>query len=103
MTDKERLIELLEQEKAFPRRLTDDERRERLADYLLENGVVLLPVPVGSPCKILKVIVGRKKIKRVEFEEAVVDKVCLLTKSKSGTQIMSTENVFPTGGNDGNG
>lgn len=45
---RERLIELLEQEKAFSRYMTDDERRERLADYLLENGVVVLPCKVGD-------------------------------------------------------
>jgi len=103
MTDKERLIELLEQEKAFSRCMTDDERRERLADFLLENGVIVLPVPVDSPCRIRKVIVGRKKIKRIDFEDAVVTGVGLFTKSKSGAQIMSMQNVFPTGGNSDNG
>ena len=48
MNDRERLIELLEQEKAFPRSLTDDERRGKLADYLLENGVIVLPCKVGD-------------------------------------------------------
>ncbi len=98
MTDKERLIELLEQEKAFSWYITDDERRERLADYLIENGVIVLPVPIGSPCRIRKLISGRKKINRVDFEEAVVKDICLLTKSKSGSQIMSVENVLPIGG-----
>lgn len=48
MTDRERLINLLEQEKAFSRYITDDERREQLADYLLENGVIVLPCKVGD-------------------------------------------------------
>lgn len=105
MTDKEWLIELIKNaEKAFSetgKPVLDIE--EYVADYLLENGVVVLPVPVGSPCKILKAITGRKKIKKVEFEDAVVDKVCLLTKNESGIQIMATENVFPIKGSDSNG
>ncbi len=54
MTDRERLIELLEQEKAFSRHLTDDERRGKLADYLLENGVIVLPCKVGDTVYELK-------------------------------------------------
>lgn len=46
MTDRERLIELLKEEKCFARYMTDDERREILADYLLSNGVVVLPCKV---------------------------------------------------------
>lgn len=53
MTDKERLIELLEQEKAFSRSLTDDERRERLADYLLESGVIVPPCKLGDKIYVL--------------------------------------------------
>lgn len=48
MTDREQLINLLEQEKAFSRYITDDERREQLADYLLENGVIVSPCKVGG-------------------------------------------------------
>lgn len=48
MTQKEKLMELLEEEKAMPRYLTDDERRERLANHLLENGVRVLRVETGS-------------------------------------------------------
>ncbi len=48
MTEREHLIDLLEQEKAFPRNITDDERRERLADFLLEHSVIVLPCKVGS-------------------------------------------------------
>ena len=48
MTQKEKLMELLEEEKSIPKYLTDDERRERLADHLLENGVVVPPVKVGD-------------------------------------------------------
>lgn len=65
-----------------------------IADYLIANGVVILPVPIGSPCKIRKVICDSKKISNVEIEEATVKGVCILTESKSGTQIMTAENVF---------
>ncbi len=54
MNDRERLIELLELEKAFSRYLTDDERRGKLADYLLENGVIVLPCKVGDTVYELK-------------------------------------------------
>lgn len=45
---KEKLIELLEAECGFSRYMTDDERREKLADHLLANGVVVLPFPIGT-------------------------------------------------------
>ena len=45
---KKRLIELLEEEKAFSRYMTDDERRAAVADFLLENGVLVPPCKVGD-------------------------------------------------------
>ena len=45
---RERLIELLEAELGFSRYMTDDERREKLADYLLANNVVVLPCNVND-------------------------------------------------------
>ena len=39
---------MLEEEKAFSRYMTDDERREKLADHLLANGVIVPPVAVGD-------------------------------------------------------
>ena len=48
MTERERLLELLEDEKGFSRWLTDDERRENLVDHLLEHGVIVPPVKVGD-------------------------------------------------------
>lgn len=50
MNQKEKLIELLEEENAFSRYITDDERRELLADYLLSNGVIVLPCK-PLPCE----------------------------------------------------
>lgn len=47
---KDRLIELLEAEGGFPRYMTDDERRAKLADYLLENGVIVPLVRLGQAC-----------------------------------------------------
>lgn len=54
MTERERLIELLEQENAFSRYMTNDERRERLADYLLENGVIVPLYKVGGKGYVIK-------------------------------------------------
>lgn len=45
---RERLVELLEAECGFSRYMTDDERREKLADYLMSNNVVVLPCKVGD-------------------------------------------------------
>ena len=44
---RDRLIELLEAEGGFSRYMTDDERRERLADHLLANGVIV-PKKIGG-------------------------------------------------------
>ena len=43
-----RLIELLEEENGFSRYITADERRERIADHLIANGVVIID-PVKYP------------------------------------------------------
>lgn len=66
------------------------------ADYLIEHGVVALPVAVGSPCVIRKFILDEDgEAKSIEFEDAVVREVCVVTESKSGKQIMGLENVCP--------
>lgn len=48
MDQRKRLIELLEAEGGFSRYMTEDERREKLADHLLSNGIVAPPVKVGQ-------------------------------------------------------
>jgi hypothetical protein len=45
---RDRLIELLEAECGFSRYMTDDERRARLADHLLANGIIVPPCKVGD-------------------------------------------------------
>ena len=45
---RERLIELLEAESGFSRYMTDDERRAKLADHLLSEGVIVPPCKVGQ-------------------------------------------------------
>lgn len=45
---RDRLIELLEAECGFSRYMTDDERRAKLADHLLANGVIVPPYKVGQ-------------------------------------------------------
>lgn len=45
---RDRLIELLEAEGGFSRYMTDDERRARLADHLLAEGVIVPPCKVGQ-------------------------------------------------------
>lgn len=49
MGQRDELIELLEIEKASSRYMTDDDRREMIADFLLDNGVVILPAKIGEP------------------------------------------------------
>ena len=48
MKQKERLVELMEKENGFSRYMTDDERRERLAQVLLDSGVIVPPCKVGD-------------------------------------------------------
>lgn len=45
---RDRLIELLEEENGISRYITADERRERIADHLIANGVVIID-PVKYP------------------------------------------------------
>ena len=45
MSDRERLIELLQE---WGNKENDGVRAESIADYLLENGVIVLPVKVGQ-------------------------------------------------------
>ena len=56
MTERERLIELLDDEKGFSRWMTDDERRAKIADHLLDSGVIVPPVMIGD--KLFCVIAG---------------------------------------------
>lgn len=94
MSERERLINLLEDALGCPRKST-----ESLADYLIKNGVVVLPVSVGFPCRIRKFITNSEgKLERIEVEDAVVSDVCVLTENKSGKQIMMLSNVFPISG-----
>ena len=44
MSEKERLIELLDQNCGY----VEEQKAEMLADYLLENGVIVSPVKVGD-------------------------------------------------------
>jgi hypothetical protein len=45
---RDRLIELIEAEGGFSRYMTDDERRAKLADHLLAEGVIVPPCKVGQ-------------------------------------------------------
>lgn len=91
MSEKERLMTLLADALGVSRKHV-----AALACDLLNQGVVVLPAAVGSPCKVQKFITNRDgKIKKIEVEDAVVRMVCVLTESKSGSQIMSLSNVFP--------
>lgn len=44
MSERERLIDLLDQNCGY----VEEQQAETLADYLLENGVIVLPVKVGQ-------------------------------------------------------
>lgn len=48
MEQRDKLIDLLEIEKAFSRYRTDDQRREGIADHLLSEGVIVPPVKLGE-------------------------------------------------------
>lgn len=83
MTDKERLIELIKNaEKAFPetgKPVLDVE--EYVADYLLENGVIVLPLNIGDTVY----VVGWMG----DIEEWAVS-IFQCTKSKAKTSICYT-------------
>lgn len=53
---RDRLIELLEAECGFSRYMTDDERRAKLADHLLAEGVIVPPIPVKIGDKIYRMM-----------------------------------------------
>lgn len=57
---KKKLIELLEAELGFSRYMTDDERREKLAEHLITNGVIVLPFPIGTPY--YRIVTKRAKV-----------------------------------------
>ena len=63
---RDKLIELLEAECGFSRYMTDDERRQKLADYLLENGVVVLPFPIGTTY--YRIVTKRAKVGGTYFK-----------------------------------
>jgi hypothetical protein len=67
---RDRLIELLEAEGGFSRYMTDDERRERLADHLLANGVIVPPCKVGDSCYPLpryRTPIVERKVSRITY------------------------------------
>ena len=51
---KDRLIKLLEAEGGFSRYMTDDERRAKLADHLISNGVIVPPCKVGDTIYVIR-------------------------------------------------
>lgn len=67
---RERLVELLEAECGFSRYMTDDERREKLADYLMSNNVVVLPWEKGDTLySVTRLVDGKLEPYQINVEE----------------------------------
>lgn len=120
MTERERLIELIEAgtRLAYDRSLEEVKRivtekhhfnsatdrtvsiSEMVADFLLENGVVSLPCKIGDYCKISKQLTadnsgeGEIKIRYSAIETAQLIGIACVTVNENGTQIMDIRNVF---------
>ena len=104
MTERDRLIELIvtaenEVFRAFP--YTNSTKRiEMVANYLLENGVIILPCKIGDYCKIAKRLTadnsgeGDIKIRYSAVETAQLIGIACVTVNENGTQIMDISNVF---------
>ena len=109
MTERERLIELLKSDSCESPMLCDPNCKyaslkrcyeERTADYLLENGVIILPCKIGDYCKIAKRLTadnsgeGDIKIRYSAVETAQLIGIACVTVNENGTQIMDISNVF---------
>ena len=97
MTERERLIELLQN---VPADSEGNRGVGRIADYLLENGVIVLPCKIGDYCKINKWLTadnsgeGDIKIRYSAVETAQLIGIACVTVNENGTQIMDISNVF---------
>ena len=120
MTEREKLIELIEAGTriAYDRSLEDVKRivkenhhfnsatdrtvsvSEMVADFLIENGVIILPCKIGDYCKIAKRLTadnsgeGDIKIRYSAVETAQLIGIACVTVNENGTQIMDISNVF---------
>lgn len=106
MTDRDRLIELILQgELEAEKNCVYYSRQSRIragivADFLLENGVVILPCKIGDYCKIAKRLTadntgeGDIKIRHSAIETAQLIGIACVTANENGTQIMDISNVF---------
>ena len=100
MIERERLIELIDRAQA----ISDDNfgmtNSEQMADFLLENGVAILPCKIGDYCKIAKQLTadntgeGDIKIRYSVIETAQLIGIACVTANENGTQIMDISNVF---------
>ena len=105
MTERERLVELIKNgffTKPVYEALCTNKRKacDFLADYLLENGVIILPCKIGDYCKIAKRLTadnsgeGDIKIRYSAVETAQLIGIACVTVNENGTQIMDISNVF---------
>ena len=109
MTERERLIELLKNDNCPSPFICDANCKyinsgncstERIADLLLENGVIILPCKIGDYCKIAKRLMadnsgeGDIKIRYSAVETAQLIGIACVTVNENGTQIMDISNVF---------
>lgn len=105
MTERERLIELLKKAPYGANAITLSDKHKdsilgEIADYLLENGVIVLPCKIGDYCKINKWLTadnsgeGDIKIRYSAVETAQLIGIACVTVNENGTQIMDISNVF---------
>ena len=118
MTERERLIELLKSDNCPSPFICDANCKyvnsencmaERMADFLLENGVVILPCKIGDYCKIAKRIMeGNPEESDIKIHYSVMEiaqliGIACVTVNENGTQIMDIENVFAIKESEDNG
>lgn len=102
MTDRDRLIEFVKNALVAYGHSVNSEitPQEFMADFLLENGVVILPCKIGDYCKIAKRLTadntgeGDIKIRHSAIETAQLIEIACVTANENGTQIMDISNVF---------
>lgn len=99
MNEREKLIELLKKAPYGANAITLSDKHKdsilgEIADYLLENGVVVLPCRKGYQCTIRKITFDMNGNSEAELENAIFEGIACITSSDSGRQIMDVENVF---------
>lgn len=97
MSDRDRLIELLLQSDPIKERDLDDEwfdgETEDIADHLLANGVIVLPLPIGSTVYEIRAR-GKRKHNGRKFDYAISTKLMFRNAIYSGEELYVKEKKF---------